>query len=152
MESTCSIEIGRPIEAVFDYTLNKISEWSIVVVEDEVTSDGPVGVGTTFRTVTEERGNRMEFDGKVTKHEPHTTHSVTMKGKSFDLEVDYTFEDLNGCTRLTQHSRVNAKGFMKVMFFLLGWLMKKSSCDATNKELASLKKCCEENAAANQTP
>ena len=53
MESTCSIEIGRPIEAVFDYTLNKISEWSIVVVEDEVTSDGPVGVGTTFRTVTE---------------------------------------------------------------------------------------------------
>ena len=66
MESTCSIEIGRPIEAVFDYTLNKISEWSIVVGEDEVTSDGPVGVGTTFRTVTEERGDRKEFDGKVT--------------------------------------------------------------------------------------
>jgi hypothetical protein len=61
MESTSSIEIDRPIEAVFDYTLNRISEWSIIVVEDEVTSDGPVGVGTTFRTVTEERGDRMEF-------------------------------------------------------------------------------------------
>ena len=143
MESTCSIEIGRPIEAVFDYTLNKISEWSIVVVEDEVTSDGPVGVGTTFRTVTEERGNRMEFDGKVTKHEPHTTHSVTMKGKSFDLEVDYTFEDLNGSTRITQHSRVNAKGFLKVFFFLFGWLMKKGGCDAQQKELENLKRKCE---------
>ena len=143
MESTCSIEIGRPIEAVFDYTLNKISEWSIVVVEDEVTSDGPVGVGTTFRTVTEERGDRMEFDGKVTKHEPHTTHSVTMKGKSFDLEVDYTFEDLNGSTRLTQHSRVNAKGFLKVFFFLFGWLMKKGGCDAQQKELENLKRLCE---------
>ena len=143
MESTCSIEIGRPIEAVFDYTLNKISEWSIVVVEDEVTSDGPVGVGTTFRTVTEERGDRMEFDGKVTKHEPHTTHSVTMKGKSFDLEVDYTFEDLNGSTRITQHSRVNAKGFLKVFFFLFGWLMKKGGCDAVQKEFENLKRLCE---------
>ena len=143
MESTCSIEIGRPIEAGFDYTLNKISEWSIVVVEDEVTSDGPVGVGTTFRTVTEERGDRMEFDGKVTKHEPHTTHSVTMKGKSFDLEVDYTFEDLNGSTRITQHSRVNAKGFLKVFFFLFGWLMKKGGCDAQQKELENLKRLCE---------
>ena len=143
MESTCSIEIGRPIEAVFDYTLNKISEWSIVVVEDEVTSDGPVGVGTTFRTVTEERGNRMEFDGKVTKHEPHTTHSVTMKGKSFDLEVDYTFEDLNGSTRITQHSRVNEKGFLKVFFLLFGWLMKKGGCDAQQKELENLKRLCE---------
>jgi hypothetical protein len=143
MESTCSIEIGRPIEAVFDYTLNEISEWSIVVVEDEVTSDGPVGVGTTFRTVTEERGDRMEFDGKVTKHEPHTAHSVTMKGKSFDLEVDYTFEDLNGSTRITQHSRVNAKGFLKVFFFLFGWLMKKGGCDAQQKELENLKRLCE---------
>ena len=143
MESTCSIEIGRPIEAVFDYTLNKISEWSIVVVEDEVTSDGPGGVGTTFRTVTEERGDRMEFDGKVTKHEPHTTHSVTMKGKSFDLEVDYTFEDLNGSTRITQHSRVNAKGFLKVFFFLFGCLMKKGGCDAQQKELENLKRLCE---------
>ena len=143
MESTSSIEIDRPIEAVFDYTLNCISEWSIIVVEDEVTSDGPVGVGTTFRTVTEERGDRMEFDGKVTKHEPHTAHSVTMKGKSFDLEVDYTFEDLNGSTRITQHSRVNAKGFLKVFFFLFGWLMKKGGCDAQQKELENLKRLCE---------
>ena len=143
MESTGSIEIDRPIEAVFDYSLNKISEWSIVVVEDEVTSDGPVGVGTTFRTVTEERGDRMEFDGKVTKHEPHTAHSVTMKGKSFDLEGDYTFEDLNGCTRLAQHSRVNAKGFLKVFFFLFGWLIKKGGCDAQQKELENLKRLCE---------
>ena len=85
----------------------------------------------------------MEFDGKVTKHEPHTTHSVTMKGKSFDLEVDYTFEDLNGSTRITQHSRVNAKGFLKVFFFLFGWLMKKGGCDAQQKELENLKRLCE---------
>ena len=143
MESTSSIEIDRPIEAVFDCTLYRISEWSIIVVEDEVTSDGPVGVGTTFRTVTEERGNRMEFDGKVTKHEPHTAHSVTMKGKSFDLEVDYTFEDLNGRTQVMQHSRVNAKGFLKVFFFLFGWLMKKGGCDAQQKELENLKRLCE---------
>jgi carbon monoxide dehydrogenase subunit G len=144
METTRSVEIDRPIEAVFKYTLHNVAEWSIVVVEDEVTSDGPVGVGTTFRSITEERGDRMEFSGKVTKHEPPTAHSVFMTGKSFDLVVDYTFEAIDGGTRLTQHSQVNAKGFIKVMFFLLGWLMKGKSCDALDKELASLKKCCEE--------
>ena len=57
--------------------------------------------------------------------------------------MDYTFEDLNDSTRITQHSRVNAKGFLKVFFFLFGWLMKKGGCDAQQKELENLKRLCE---------
>jgi len=51
MQSSGSVEIDRPIEAVFEYTNKNI------VVEDEVIemkNDG--GLGTTFRSVTEERG------------------------------------------------------------------------------------------------
>ena len=152
METTRSIEIDRPIEVVFDYTLSNVSEWSIIVVEDEVTSAGPVEVGTTFHTITEERGERVEFDGRVTKHEPPTAHSVVMQGKQFSMEVNYTFTENDNRTQVTQHSQVHAKGFLKVMFALFGWAMKKSSCDALDKELASLKKCCEKKTAASVTP
>jgi hypothetical protein len=40
-------------------------------------------------------------------------------------------------------SVVDGKGRMRVMFFLSGWLMKRSSCDAATKELDSLKAFCE---------
>ena len=39
---------------------------------------------------------------------------------------------------------VTGKGIFKVILLVTGWLMKKSHCDATNKELASLKRFCEE--------
>ncbi|MFP6875074.1 MAG: SRPBCC family protein [Verrucomicrobiales bacterium] len=152
METTRSIEIDRPIEVVFDYTLSNVSEWSIFVVEDEMTSAGPVKVGTTFHTVTEERGERVDFDGRVTKHEPPTAHSIVMQGKQFSMEVDYTFTELDNRTKVTQHSKVHAMGFLRVMFALFGWAMKKSSCDALDKELASLKKYCADKTTTSVSP
>ena len=55
MQSSGSVEIDKPIDVVFEYTINHVAEWSTIVVEDEVVeekNDG--GVGTTFRSVTEE--------------------------------------------------------------------------------------------------
>ena len=148
MQSSAKIEIDRPVQEVFDYTLYNITEWSTMVIEDEVTSEGPVGKGTTFRTVTEDRGRRMEFTGEVIEHEIPSRHRIILRGKSFDMHVIYEFEPLGDkSTRLTQHSDVTAHGFLKVFFFLFGWLMKKSGCDEVNRQLANLKKCCEANAA-----
>ena len=36
MRSLASIEIDRPIDEVFTYTNEKVAEWSLTVVEDEV--------------------------------------------------------------------------------------------------------------------
>ena len=139
MQSTMSVEVDRPIKEVFDYTIKNVAEWSIIVVKDEVIDEKPEGVGSTFRVTTEEKGRRMEFEGLVTRHEPPTAHSEFMKVSQFDIEAGYLFEDLGGRTRVTQRSNVHGKGFIKVIFFLLGWLMKKSSCSALEKELLNLK-------------
>ncbi len=138
-----SVEIDRPIDEVFDYTTKNVAEWSTIVVADEVINEKPEGVGTTFRCVTADRGRRMEFQGVVTRHEPPTAHTVVMTGKQFDIEAEYLFEDLGGRTRVTQLSTVKGKGLTKVMFALLGWLMKKSGCDAVERELANLKRLLE---------
>ena len=138
MHSQASIEIDRPIDEVFDYTNKHVAEWSLTVVEDEVIEDKD-GVGTTFRCVTEERGRRMEFAGLVTLWEPPTKSAISLTGKSFDIEAEYRFEDLNGRTRVTQESTVHGKGLFKIMLFLFGWLMNKQGCKAVNYELESLK-------------
>ena len=44
---------------------------------------------------------------------------------------------------MTQQCDVKGKGFFKLFLGLFSWLMKKSSCNATNNELDSLKKFCE---------
>ena len=144
MRNEGSVEIDRPIEDVFRLTNDRIAEWSILVVEDEVIDETPEGVGTTFRTVTEENGKRMEFQGVVTRYEPPHVNAVRMTGKMFDIEAEYTFEDLSGRTRVTQRSNVTGKGFFRLFLVLVGWMMNKASCKALDKELNSLKRFCEE--------
>lgn len=139
MHSIASIEIDRSIAEVFTYANEKVAEWSLTVVEDEVVEEKH-GMGTKFRCVTEERGYRMEFQGVITRWEPPAQSAVYLTGKSFDMDCEYRFEDLGGRTRVTQESEVRGKGFVKIIFFLTGWLMKKQGCEAARRELESLKK------------
>ena len=141
MRNKGSIEIDRPIDDVFRYTMKNVAEWSITVVEDKVIDNvGDGDVGTTFLCVTEDHGRRMEFQGTVTRHEPPNVSASRLVGKQFDIEVEYHFEDIGGRTRVTQRSIVTPKGFvMKTFFLCCGWMMNKTSCTALNNELASLK-------------
>ena len=148
MQSQFSIEIDRPIDEVFRLTNDHVAEWSIIVVEDEVVDETPEGVGTTFRTVTEDHGRRMEFQGVVTRSDPPRAHAVRLTGTSFDIETEFAFEDLSGRTRVTQTASVTGKGFFKVFMLLFGWMMRKSHCEASQNELASLKRFCEKQSAA----
>ena len=143
MQTEASVEIDRPIAEVFDYTINHVAEWSITVVEDRPIDTKPEGVGSTFLCVTEDRGRRMEFQGVVTRHEPPTLSACQLTGSSFDIDVEYKFEDLSGRTRVTVRSIVTPKGFTKVIFFLIGWAMKGSGCKAQENELESLKRILE---------
>lgn len=142
MESQLSIDIARPIDEVFAKALDDVTQWSLTCVEDELL-EGDGGVGSRFRLVTSDRGRRMEFEGTVTRHEPPRVSQIQLVGAAFDLDVLYEFEDLGGATRVTQHSTVQGKGLWKVLLALTGWMMKKSSCDAQQEELESLKAYCE---------
>ncbi len=144
MRTEASVEVDRPIGEVFDYTNNHVADWSLTVIENEVLEEKPGGVGTTFRTLTEDHGRRMEFQGVVTRHEPPTASAVNLKGPSFDIDAEYFFEDLAGRTRVTQRSIVHGKGFFKLMLGLCGWMMKSSARKAVEAELGNLKRLLEE--------
>lgn len=147
MKQSQSVVVARPIDKVFQYTTTMVAEWSIIVVEETIVksvNDG--GVGTTFRIVTEERGQRMEFESTVTTHEPPHRSGIIMTGSHFDIHANYVFEEIDGGTKVTQNSEVFAKTWMmKIMFTLMGPFMKKSGCDALQKELQSLRDHLESN-------
>lgn len=151
MRNEMSIEIDRPIEEVFDYTINHVAEWSLTVIRDEVIEEQPGIAGTTFLCVTEERGRQMEFHGIVTLHEPPNASAAYFVGQLFDIDVEYLFEDYIGRTRVTQRTNVIGKGFLKVMFFMFGWLMKSAGRKAGRAEFESLKSKLESGAASYRT-
>ncbi len=148
MRNAASIEIDRPIDEVFRMTTDHVAEWSIVVVEDEVVDAKPDGVGTTFRTVTEDHGKRMEFQGVITRYEPPRVHAIHLTGAVFDIDTQFTFDDLSGRTRVTQSADVTGNGLFKVLLFLFGCMMSRLHCRASEQELKSLKRFCENRNAA----
>ena len=146
MRTEASVEIDRPIEEVFEYTNNHVAEWSITVVEDEVIEATPDRIGSTFRCVTEDRGRRMEFAGEVLRYDPPTFSAIYLTGEQFDIAASYKFEDLGGRTRVTEDAVVSPKGFLRVIFFLCGWMFRSSGCKAMENELLSLKRLLEDGA------
>ncbi|EMI15706.1 polyketide cyclase/dehydrase, partial [Rhodopirellula maiorica SM1] len=151
MQNTTSILIDRNIDDVYRLTHQNVAEWSIIVVEDVVIEEKPGGVGTKFRTVTEDHGKRMEFAGVVTRCEPPHVHAVHLTGTMFDIDAEYVFDDLNGRTRVTQRATVTGKGFFRWFILLLGWTMKRSHCKSSEQEMQSLKQFCESKASTGET-
>lgn len=145
MNTEGSVLINRPIDEVYDLTLGNVEKWSEIVTEDYVVEDrNNGGVGTTFHTVTEDRGQRMEFSGEVIQSDPPNLHVIRMSGDMFSMEVAYSFEsESHDQTRVTQFTKVHGKGVFRVMLMLFGWMMRKRSCDAVQKELNNLKRYCE---------
>jgi uncharacterized membrane protein len=150
MRSEASVEINRPIDEVFDFTNDHVVEWSLTVVEDTVIDDTPDRVGTTFKCVTESRGKRLEFQGEVTRWERPHVSAINLVGDSFDIEAAYFFETTPDGTRVTQKAVISPKGFLKVVFFLCGWMMGQAGCDEARKELEKLKRVLEERDAVTE--
>ena len=77
---------------------------------------------------------------EVTRYEIGPPGEIPLTSPAFDINAFYEFENLGGgSTRVTESVEVLPKDIAKALFFLFGWLMKKSSCDALQSELNSLK-------------
>ncbi len=108
LQNEGSVEIDRPIHEVFRLTNEDVAKWSIVVDESELLDGTEKGVGTRFRSVTEDHGKRMEFQGIVTAYDPPYASAVKLTGDMFDIEAAYSFEDLGQRTKVTPPSNSRA--------------------------------------------
>lgn len=120
-----------------------VTSWSNYVVEREMIDENPEGVGTRFRTVTEDRGQRMEYQGVITAFEAPYTLAIRLHGQLLDIEAAYALENLGYRTKVTQFSKVTGKGLTQLFFLFFGWMISQAFRDAQDRELNSLKQYCE---------
>jgi uncharacterized protein YndB with AHSA1/START domain len=112
-----SVTINRPVEEVFAYATDIKSwpQWHDAIVESEQTSEGPPGVGTTFKGKAHMEGRTMEFTGKVTEYNPYERECKVMDFGSAISENTFTFAPTDVGTRITLVYAVKVRGLAKLM-------------------------------------
>jgi carbon monoxide dehydrogenase subunit G len=97
-----SIVINRPLAEVFAYLAGEENNvnWRSGMVDVNKTSEGPVGVGTTYRIVNHVMGRRIEGEAEVTQYELNRKYATRNKSGP-RIETQRTFETVDGGTRVT---------------------------------------------------
>jgi uncharacterized protein YndB with AHSA1/START domain len=111
-----SIVINRPVEEVFAFASNpeNIPKWSSLSREVKITSAGPTGVGTIFRSVVALLGRRIEGETEITEYEPNCCFAEKSKSGPFPIENRTTFESVDGGTRVNFTTVAEPGGFFKL--------------------------------------
>ena len=123
-----SVVINRPIEEVFAFTtdLEKMTEWVGELQESKNISAGPVGVGTTFTNVVKIVGRRLELNHEVTEYEPNRKlRFKSTSGGPISSDVGFTFESVEGGTRVAFVGGGEGSGLFKIAEPLLGRTLKR---------------------------
>ncbi len=98
-----SVEIKRPPAKVFAYTTDARTwtKWQSTFPEAEQTSQGPVGVGTTFKGSIHMMGLTMKWTAKATEYEANKKFGKNIACGSIANEQHNTYEPIEGGTRFT---------------------------------------------------
>jgi len=111
-----STVIDRPVEEVFAFLSNPENgpKWSSGSSEVMITSDGPIGVGTTYRSIRSFLGQRIESETEITEYEPNQLYATRSISGPFPMESSVSFEPVEGGTRITGTLWGEPGGFFKL--------------------------------------
>ena len=111
-----SVDIKSPVDKVFEYTTvaNDWPKWHDYIPKAEQTSEGLVGVGTTFKGKTRMWGQTLEWTGKVTEYEPYKRWRLIVDAGSVSTDEKLTFDAVESGTRFTIVYDVKVSGLLKL--------------------------------------
>lgn len=111
-----SVEIKRPADKVFAYTTDFKSwtKWQSTFPEAEQTSQGPVGVGTTFKGKIHMMGLTMKWTSTATEYEPNRKFGKNIWCGPITNEQHNTYDPIDGGTRFTIVYDMKVGGLMKL--------------------------------------
>jgi uncharacterized membrane protein len=111
-----SIVIERPLEEVFAYVtdIENMPVWSSEVEKARKTSEGPMGIGTTFSSTAKILGRQIENTIEVTEYEPNSKWSLKPTSGPVSGEIEYHFEPVNGDTKFSVSLDADSGGLFKL--------------------------------------
>ena len=83
------IEIAHPPEAVFDYLANPENnpDWQAGMQSAVITSDGPLGVGSTYEQIARFLGREIISAFEVTGFQPGRSITIRTTASTFPIQV-----------------------------------------------------------------
>ncbi len=108
--------INRPIEEVFTFAANieNNPKWQDRVLEARVTSEGPISTGSTFRYVEKLLNRIVDTTGEITEYNPNRNYFFKSISGPFKLNGGFTFESVNGGTKVALKIEAKIGGFFKL--------------------------------------
>ena len=123
-----SVVINQPVQQVFEYVTDFTNNalWQTGILEMEITSEGRVGRGVTYRCVNRFMGKSLETQGRITQFEPDRWCRIRITSGTVTGTSSLDFEAVEGGTRFT------ASGDLDLAYFKLARLLVKRKI---NKQL-----------------
>jgi uncharacterized protein YndB with AHSA1/START domain len=89
--SSVSVVIARSPDEVFAFVSDARNRpsWDDSVDTEELTSDEPIGVGSTVRTRMRSMGRHYEIDWEIVEHEPPTRQRIESTSGPFSTTLVY---------------------------------------------------------------
>ena len=111
-----TIEIERPVKEVFRFIANPENEpkWRAGLTTSEVTSEGPMEVGSTGRRVQSFLGRKMENDWTVAELTPSQKIAIRSTSGRTCYNSAYSFEPAGDVTKLTMELEAETGDFFKI--------------------------------------
>jgi len=136
-----SVEIKRPADKVFAFTTDAKSwpKWQSTFPDAEQTSQGPVGVGTTFKGTIRMMGLTMKWTATAMEYEPNRKFGKNIACGLITNEQHNTYDPIEGGTRFTIVYNMKVGGLMKLM----SPMIVSSTRKALKKALSNLKSVLE---------
>jgi uncharacterized protein YndB with AHSA1/START domain len=110
-----SVTIQRSPQDVFSYLAHfeNVPQWNYAIAETRKTSDGPVGVGTTYRQ-TRSLPSSSEETFRVTEFDPNRRLAIRGDLGPFEAALAYDLIPVDQGTRVTNTADLQARGLLKV--------------------------------------
>lgn len=111
-----AVTINRPIGDVYSFILDfeNESKWASEVVRTERTSEGPIGVGSTFDDHVEFMGKTMKTSYEILSLVPNSAITIRTSSGPVPFTATYAFDGSNGMTHVSIAAEVEPGGFFKL--------------------------------------
>lgn len=119
--------IDRGVEDVFDTVADERNPYDPRHRSAELLTDGPIGVGSRFRSEIMTMGRPVEMIVEITDYDrPHRLGSVT-HSPGMDIHSRLRFEPADGGTRMRWSSELRPRGAMRLLTPILGVVARRQS-------------------------
>ncbi|NIP41855.1 MAG: hypothetical protein GWN00_21480, partial [Aliifodinibius sp.] len=141
IELEIATHIDLPVEEVFAYSTNNENDptWMDEVKKVEKTSEGPIGIGSTFINYVEFMGRTFDDTHEVIEYEPNTKMTIVQRTGPVPFKARYLYQPDNEGTQFTMHIEAETKGFFKITAPLVRRQLKSQF----EKNLSNLRKLLE---------